>query len=670
MDFFEHQDQARRNSSRLMVMFSLAVGITILGVYAVVSPLVVLYQEKSKTAPGTSTLGGKTLLDSWEILWIWNWELFGWVSLATLIVIALGCAVKYMEIDGGGTWVAELLGGRRLDPASPSKQARMICNIVEEVAIASGIAAPPIYILDDEQSINAFAAGHSLDDAVIGITRGALDRLSREELQGVIAHEFSHILNGDMSLNLEMLGLLHGIQGIGLLGRFLVDSSVRRSAYSRGYHRQGGGALGIIIIGGGFMIVGSIGMFFASIIKSAISRQREYLADASAVQFTRCPQGLVSALKKIGGYTKHTAAMQHLRACEVSHMFFSQGLYSGLDSIFSTHPPLVERIQRIDPSFSVEEEAMATSIPATSSETEGTTMSFSSGAIHSRAWPTKDSPSITSGPEVMVKQVGAPTPSHLAYAHNIIEAIPEQIRQAAHEPFGARAVMYALLFSPKEDLRERQKHRLASQADPQVYKETLNLEPLVQQLDPAIRLPLVDMAIPILRQLSPQQYERFKRNVTAIIPKKDSDAVFGWTLRRVLLRHLDPLFSPGHKTMTRYSSLQKVTSHCTALLSILAHRGHSEEKQAKLAFQNGQRELDLPKLILRPANRCTLTVLDLSLVTLSETTPQVKRKILKSCAACIMADEIVTIEECELLRAISDSLGCPMPPLLPSSSTA
>ena len=650
-------------------MFSLAVGITILGVYAIVSPLVVLYQEKSKAAQGTSTSGWKVLLDSWEILWTWNWELFGWVSLGTLVVIALGCAVKYMEIDGGGTWVAELLGGRRLDPASPSQQAQMLCNIVEEVAIASGIAAPPIYILDDEQSINAFAAGHSLDDAVIGITRGTLDRLSREELQGVIAHEFSHILNGDMSLNLEMLGLLHGIQGIGLLGRFLIESSVRRSAYSRGYHhRPGGGALGIIIIGGAFMVVGSMGMFFASIIKAAISRQREYLADASSIQFTRCPQGLVSALKKIGGYTKQTAAMQHLRACEVSHMFFSQGLYSGLDSIFATHPPLVDRIQRIDPSFSVEEENIHPSIPATSSVTEGTTMSFSSGAIQSQAWPTNDSPSTTSGPEVIVKQVGAPTPSHLTYAHNIIEALPEQIRQAAHEPFGARAVMYALLLSPKEDLRERQKHRLAVQADPQVYKETLNLEPLIQQLDPAIRLPLVDMAIPILRQLSPQQYEVFKRNVTAIIPKKDSDAVFGWTLRRVLLRHLNPLFSPGHKTTTRYSSLQQVTNHCTALLSILAHRGHSEEEQAKLAFQNGQRELDLPKLILRPANRCTLTVLDLSLVTLSEATPQVKRKILKACAACIMADEIVTIEESELLRAISDSLGCPMPPLLPNIS--
>ena len=605
--------------------------------------------------------GGSPSEFRWSFLWEWDWKLLGGVSLGTLSIVALGCAIKYMELHAGGAWVAEFLGGQRLDPSSPSEQARMFLNIVEEMAIASGMAAPPVYILDREKSVNAFAAGYSPEDAVIGVTRGAVNLLTREELQGVIAHEFSHILNGDMRLNMEMIGLLNGIQGLSMLGRWMIQQSTVRSFNSDFVHYGHGiWMIGSILIGGAFIVVGSIGVLFGSLIKAAVSRQREFLADASAVQFTRNPQGLANALKKIGGFVEGSA-IHHYKASEVSHMFFSQAIFTGLDYLFATHPRLIDRIRQLDPSFS----GMLTETEFKASSNQHKTTSSVAALIPGIPQPaTSESLAPKPTPENLMKQVGEPTPEHVVYAHTLLENIPDRIRQAIHEPFGARAVIYALLLSHKSELRQIQKNRLSAHADSLVYQETLALEDTLQSLAPVTRLPLLDMAIPTLRQLSSNQYNTFKTNVTAIIPNKDKEAFFGWILRRVLLRHLDPYFSPTESSLARYSSLKRITNPCVDLLSALAHQGNGGEGHALLAFKEGKQELGIPHLALRPTSTCTLAVLDLALYTLAGATPQIKRKILKACAACVLSDNYVTIEQGELLRAIADSLGCPMPPLL------
>ena len=300
--------------------------------------------------------------------------------------------------------------------------------------------------------------------------------------------------------------------------------------------------------------------------------------------------------------------------------------------------------------------------------THSPTPSRVTGNIHSLAETSTliDSSVIGSekfSPETIIEQIGELHPDHVSYIQDLLAQLPEPIQQAVHEPFGARAVVYTLLFSSHPQVRTIQKNQLASHADPAVYQETLQLESKILKLDSALRLPLIDMTIPTLKQLSLKQYEIFKSNVVTIIPKKDQDALFGWTLRRILLRHLDPHFSPVTKPSTRYNSLKRVAHHCGDLLSALAHHGKGNADDIMHAFRAGKQELRTPTLTLTPSSQCTLASLDLTLYTLAGATPQIKRTIVKACAACVLADLHVTIEEGELLRAIADSLGCPMPPL-------
>src|SRR5690606_28971990 len=247
----------------------------------------------------------------------------------------------------GGSVVAGLLGGLPVNPATDDPDERRLVNVVEEMAIASGVPVPAIYVLPGEESINAFAAGYGVHDAAVAVTRGALKHLTRDELQGVIAHEFSHILNGDMRLNIRLIGLLHGLLLLALIGRVLLRSGGR----SRGRRKEKGGSVQVALIGLGLVLLGYIGVFFGKLIKAAASRQREYLADAAAVQFTRNPEGIAGALKKIGALGAGSRIV-HPRAEELSHLYFASGLRSSFAGLFATHPPLVERIRRIDPSFS------------------------------------------------------------------------------------------------------------------------------------------------------------------------------------------------------------------------------------------------------------------------------------------------------------------------------
>jgi Zn-dependent protease with chaperone function len=346
--FFDNQDAARRNTARLVFLFALAV-VAINGMlYALAVALTGAQQD-----PHT---GQVSVVLQW-----WQPELLATVSLATLAIVAAGSLYKIAQLRGGGAVVAESLGGTLVTADTGDPDERRLLNVVEEMAIASGTPTPPVYLLRDEPGINAFAAGFTPGDAVVGVTSGCVRQLSRDELQGVIAHEFSHVLSGDMRLNIRLMGVIHGILIIGIIGFFLMRSSMFAGHGRRGRDNS---AMAMLAAGVGLMIIGFLGTFFGNLLKASVSRQREFLADASAVQFTRNPEGIAGALKKIGGY-EGGSILESPNAPESSHLFFSQGLRSGLQMLFSTHPPLDARIRQLDPSWEGEARAVAAGAAAT-----------------------------------------------------------------------------------------------------------------------------------------------------------------------------------------------------------------------------------------------------------------------------------------------------------------
>jgi len=633
MDFFEHQDVARRKTSVLILYYVLAVVLIAAAVYFAFAATFIGFKAKTGSEFDPEQL--------------WNLELFTWVIGGTLLVVVTGSLYKISQLSGGGESVAQMLGGRPISPNTRDGDERKVLNVVEEMAIASGTPVPPVFMLDGEDGINAFAAGFSPSDAVIGVTRGCVRQLSRDELQGVIAHEFSHILNGDMRLNIRLIGVLNGILVIGLVGYWVF----RTSLYSRSSRsNEKGNKLPIVLLGLIVMIIGYVGVFFGKLIKSAVSRQREYLADASAVQFTRNPAGISGALKTIAGF-KTGSRLQSTKAEEASHMFFSNGLTSSLMSLMATHPPLDDRIRRLDPYFDMELGEAKGGGAATVAA--GGAAGFAGGAPRQFA----------AVPDEVVSSVGNPMPEHLSYASDLLGALPNELRAAAYEPFGARAVMYALLLNEDTEARKTQLRHLEEHADPAVYNETIRLAAAMEGLDPRCYLPLTDLAIGTLKKLSASQYGAFCQNIDHLVKADKQIDLFEFTLQRMIVRHLDPTFRRVKPPTVRRSDLASVSGECGALLSCLAHWG-ADDGEAQAAFSKGAGALNIEGLSMDPADSCGLAAVDEALSSLAAAAPGVKKLILKGCVACVASDGKVTIEEAELLRAVADSLDCPIPPFL------
>jgi len=613
MDFFEHQDAAQRKTSLLIFYYCLAVAGIIIAVYLAVA----------------FVFGGG-----------WNPGLFAQVSFITLAVVVVGTLLKSAQLKQGGQVVAEMLGGRPVDPASTHVGERRLLNVVQEMAIASGTPVPPVYLLDGEEGINAFAAGFNPGDAVIGVTRGCVDRLSRDELQGVIAHEFSHILNGDMRLNIRLMGVLAGVLAIALIGFGLMRTAAFTSVGFHGSRRRdaGGAGMALLVLGIALIAIGYIGVFFAKLIKSAVSRQREYLADAAAVQFTRNPSGLAGALKRIGGLEKGSR-LGSTKAEEASHLFFANGVTNLLSSVMATHPPLGERIRRIDPSsrdmFEVQDGAKNTSAPPAS---------------------------FAVSPRDVMESVGTPGPEHVAYASGLLGRVPDTLLQAAQEPFGARALIYGLLLDQDTQLRGQQLAHLNEYADPAVFAETIRLDPVVASCGPEIRLPAAELAFPALRSLSPSQYHDFRACVQHLVEGDRQISLFEYALQHMLLRHLGQAFREHRSVRRPVRSMRPLRPACIDLLSMLAHVGHEDSSAASPAFAASMQELfpGLEHTMTEPS----LSAVDRALDTLDAATPKLKRRVVAACVVCVMSDRQVTVSEAELLRSVSDSLACPVPPII------
>ncbi|NMC19688.1 MAG: M48 family metallopeptidase [Thermogutta sp.] len=656
-DFFQQQDAARRKSVWLVILFCAAVCAIVSVIYLMVA-LVFANVPNEQAAEHSGDIAGR----------LWNAELFVFVSLGTLAVISLGSLYKIAELSAGGEKVALMLGGRRIDPNTRDLAERRLLNVVEEMALASGMPVPPVFVLDEERSINAFAAGHTPGDAVVAVSRGALDYLTRDELQGVMGHEFSHILNGDMRLNLRLIGLLHGILLLAILGYYLM----RLSAYapsSRRSKNEGGMQAALLLAGLALLVIGYVGVFFGKLIKAGVSRQREYLADASAVQFTRYPDGIAGALKKIGALTEGSR-IRDPHAEECSHLFFCDALSGTMMNLFSTHPPLVARIKRLDPDFDgtfppIVPPAVAES-DASGQERRRQGVARPALRFVARTAPQDGEKPPRRGSGALLHATNLPNlvgmgAVQIGQAAVILDHVPQPMRNAARDPFSARAVIYALLLSSDSAVRAVQLNELKSLTEPLCYQQTVDLASLADRLPVEVRLPLADMSLPALKQLSPRQYEAFRDAVQALTGADRRIDLFEYMIQGAVLRYLDLHFGRSKPPAIRYASLSPLAKPLSVVLSLLARVGNRDQAAAERAFGQAREALGRPLEMLEPTS-CTLANLDAALKELARATPPIKKRIVIAAAACVTSDGKVTPQEWELLRSISAMLDCPMPP--------
>ena len=645
MNFFESQDRVRKHTFQLVLLFGLAVVTLIIMVNLLV--MVVFGYINSEQMQGRGALFQQM-----------DWQTFASVSAGVGAVVLVGSLYKIMALSAGGKVVAEALGGQLIPQNTDDLKQRKLLNVVEEMAIASGTPAPPVYILVGEPGINAFAAGFTPRDAVIGVTQGLIEHLSREQLQGVIAHEFSHIFNGDMRLNIRLMGVLNGILIIGIAGYYLLYST----SFSRRGRSNDKGAAGILALAIGLMVIGFAGTFFGGLIKAAVSRQREYLADASAVQFTRNPDGIAGALKRIGGL-EFGSIVENPGAPEVSHAFFAQGVSGFMQSLSATHPPLAKRILRIDPHWDGKfDSSDKTDLPRNKKETD-------KKQTTTREELAKKVTTIAVGAAMAdvanaFDQIGNPKPETINYARSLIAGLPMAIKDAAREPYGARAVIYSMVLDPGEEIRGRQLEHLQKYADPDVFVLTNKLLPEMGGLDIKYRLPIIDIAIPALKQLSLNQYPAFRDNLVALIEMDSRVDMLEWSLQKILFNHLDGQFFKRVRMETRYTHAGRLKQEIDLILSVMAYAGHQDQNEIEAAFIAATKTLEFGGLQLWAKNEISLSYLDRSLQKLEKLKPQAKLQLLKACAASVVHDQKISPVEVELLRAFSDVLGCPMPPII------
>ncbi len=630
MNFFEAQDRARRNTSWLVLLFILAVA----GLILLTNLLLLGILAYSQTSQPTSSL--------------YSWQVFSAVSIGVCLLIFGGSLYKTMSLSGGGATIAEMLGGQLIPRASTEPRQRQLLNIVEEMAIAAGMPVPKVYILTDS-SINAFAAGNSPANAVIGVTHGTLTRLNRDELQGVIAHEFSHIANGDMRLNIRLIGVLHGILLIGMIGYFITRSLrySRRSSNSK----SGGGIAAIALMGFGLMVIGYTGTFFGQLIKSSVSRQREYLADSSAVQFTRNKDGIANALKKIGGSSG--SYIESSNAPEYSHAYFANGISSFWLSLFSTHPPLEKRIRQLDPAWDGRFTAAQTSQvtpPETSTSETSSAAKVMLGAT------------ILTSAEQAIARVGTLNEENIEYVHQLIIAMPPLLRSAAQDAFSARALIYSILVVLQKD-RPSALATLSQNVDPVMYAQTEKLLGEISTLQEQFKLPLLELSIGALRELSPNQFVQFKTTVDKIITSDRAINLNEWIIQRFLIQQLDQHFGFRKPARSKYSRLDQVKTEVATLLSLIANVEHSGSHDAKQSFEVGATQTGLSGLEFVTVKSFKLNTLNYALDKLAQLKPLVKPQLLKACMAVALYNESLTTREFELVRTISTCLDCPMPPV-------
>ncbi len=614
MNFFKAQDEARSRTNKLLVLLVVAVAAIVLSLYGLA-----IYEPHR---------------DWREVTW-WKPKEFFYTTGFTLTVIMGGALIRILELSKGGSAVADSLGARLVSPHTNDPRERRYLNIVQEMALASGLPVPDCYVMEEDHTVNAFAAGNEPKDAVIGVTRGALEHLSRDELQGVIGHEFSHIGNGDMKLNIKIIGTIAGLTALAALGYFFVRIGL--SSTSNSERKNNLLPLALALAGLLLVVLGWIGILFGRIIQAAVSRQREFLADASSVQFTRNPKGLSTALQKVAKLSEQPR-VSSVADTEAQHLFFnsSGGL---LRFLFSTHPPLSERVKRIDPEFQGELPRPMEGEAEASTESLSATDTVVSGL--SAASPV---------PPPLPKSV--PSDLKIQEAVGFRGKIPEQLRIISNEPIGAMAIVLGLILRQDPQLRAKQLSNAGSLANGEVVKLAVSLKPILNDLIPGMRLPLLDLSMPALRQLSKSQVADFRKAIDQVGYDAGDDLI-------ILLIHA---------SMRRYLSVVpdvKVASdldlsvHYARVLSAVVRTSGEASDQQRQAFALGFSVLGLP--IPQSENFYIVNVklgeVEESLAVLSFLKTDERRNFVRACGAAMLNDNRAEPPEIEMVRAVGDSLG-------------
>jgi len=628
MDFFQAQDDARRRTRVLGVYFVLC----IIGVVVLVEVLLALIMGSGVGLKGNDLS-----------------VMLAVAGVGTVGIILLSSLYKSISLRRGGAVVAEDLGGRRVVPGTGDVEERRLLNVVEEMAIASGTPVPQVFILDNESGINAFAAGTEPSNAVIGVTRGCVQRLSRAELQGVIAHEFSHILNGDMRLNMRLIGMVFGLVVITLLGRVIV--SIFRYAGSGRSSRdsKGMGAVAVIfLIGLVLLIVGGIGTFFARLLQAAVSRQREYLADASAVQFTREPDGISGALKKIGGQ-QYGSKMTSAKAMEASHMFFADG---GMFAFgFATHPPLDQRIRAIEAHW--DGKFLASGLPPVGAR-----------EVHPPQLPRNRA--AAAGAVSMLSQLGRSEMIEVAEGRALLDGLEESWVEAAHDRQDAQALLFGLLVADDERLRAGELAALQAHCGPEAAVRAGKWQAELRGLHSARKIAIIDLCIPTLRGMSDEEYRRFVGVTRQLIRSDGQVTLFEYMLQHLIRRHLASHFEQRGFPPIKYHSLGELGRDSSVVLSAMAWLGREQGEAEAVwkAMEAGWRDVKGWEPVFLPSEECGPALIGPVLERFEAATPIVKKALLALCAQAAAEDEILTSREGELLRMVADAIGCGLPPLV------
>jgi Zn-dependent protease with chaperone function len=651
MDFFGRQAAARRASKWLVLLFILAVVAVLVAVNIVVLTAVAALgaHPPAGMAPDAGWLAshpGTVLL----------------TSLTVLGVVGIASLYKTAVLSSGGGAVATSLGGERVVPETTDPLRRRLLNVVEEMAIASGVPVPAVYVLEREPGINAFAAGHNTSNAAIAVTRGALVHLNRAELQGVIGHEFSHVLNGDMRLNTRLIGLLFGLLAMAMIARLVL----RHAPHGRTVGRKGGGAVGLILAAAlAVLVLGYVGLFFGRLIQAAVSRRRESLADASAVQFTREPGGLRDALVKIGALAEGSA-IADADAEEVAHMLFAPGM----SRLVATHPPLVERIRAIDPRFDTGEfEVVRRQMLTAIATADGLPEAATSAAAAQRLSELLGG-SLVLAPAAVADLVGNPGSTHVQAAQDLNDALPPAIAAATRRPGTAAALFLALALDADADAetRGRQLAFVGQELGPAPARTIAGFLPAVDQLPAAQRMPALSRTFPALRQLGQRERERLLAVLNVLLQREGNRQVFAYALRKLaqvqLRDELEPRARPGGL------SLAAAGDDLQVLFSVLAASGQADPVQAQQAYAAGMQ-------LLLPGHATEFRRLpnwsgrlDLALNRLDRLAPAGKAALVEALVRTISHDRHMSVEEAELLRAVCATVHCPLPPLIAAASLA
>ncbi|HEY0943188.1 MAG TPA: M48 family metallopeptidase [Steroidobacter sp.] len=638
MNFFERQEQSRRSTRLLIALFALAVTAVVIAVNVVVCLVLAQLEENA--------IGYVPPMSEWVMA---HPRTVVFTTVMVLAIIGMASLYKSSTLGGGGGVVARSLGGVRVSPDTTDPQQRRLLNVVEEMAIASGVPMPEVYLLEQERGINAFAAGHNPANAAIGVTRGTIETLNRAELQGVIAHEFSHILNGDMRLNIRLMGLLFGLLVIAMIGRTVL----RLTSGGRDSRK----ALPVVVVAMAVLVIGYVGLFFGRLIQAAVSRSRESLADASAIQFTRDPTGLRGALVKIGALS-NGSKIANPEVEEVAHMLFAPGM----SRLFATHPKLEDRLKAIDPRFDPKEiDRVRAQLLLEAEQKRAAT------AAKPQAAEKLESLINVPGAAAVAGLVGNPATIHMQVARDIRKSLPEEIVAASHYPNSARALLLGLALDSNPEARERQRDYISQQLGYQTADSIAGLLHAIDALEPEQRMPALFGSIPALRQLTRDERLRLMAALNGMLQREGRVSLQSYVLRKLAQVHLNDDLNPVARV--RRLPLTAVAKDIQVLFSVLAQHGHVDAAAARRAYEAGVHHLlprERPSFVNLPH---WAPAMDMALSRLDQLAPIMKEQLVEALVKTVTHDQRLTLGESELLRAVCASLHCPLPPLVSAATT-